>query len=257
MLLAAAILLAACGDDTTTADEVGESSTESGSDSSDSGSTESSDSSDSSSTETDSSSTETTETTGGGVCNADDVEDIDISLGLVGSQAPANGCSDYVFTGTLEGGGNGNWNLDACPCGALCLIPDPYTLSIITPDLGMLPSVPTCPKIEMRRNADCEVVSIVISDLLQAEMPVWIGSREPTDPGTVPELEVNANLFGVCECVDCNPPTLYELQVDWDGESIVVAEGTADIVGGWTAYAISSHTYEVGDVDWFAWVMKR
>ncbi|MFV8756228.1 hypothetical protein ACNOYE_37245 [Nannocystaceae bacterium ST9] len=272
-LICLSTTIAACSDDTTSTDEVGD--TSSSTDATDSGSTDatesgSTDATDSSSTDTDSSESssadttettettdETTETTGGGMCNADDVVDLDITLGLVGSQALPNSCNDHTFTGTLEGGGNGNWNLDACPCGANCLIPDPYTLSIITPSLDTLPNVPSCPKIEMRRNADCEVVSIVISDLAQNEAPVWIGSREDIDPGSVPELDASAELFGVCECPDCDPPTLYDMRFDWEAESIVVSEGSTGVVADWDATVISSHHYEVGDVDWFAWVMKR
>jgi hypothetical protein len=296
-LLFTTTLLAACSDDTTNTDEVGdtdstgtESESESESSESESESSESAESTDTDSTDTDATDTDATDTdatdtdstdtdstdtdstdsdstdsdstdTGNEMCNADDVEDIDITLGLVGSQAPPGSCNDHVFTGTLQNGGGGNWNLDACPCGAQCLLPDPYTLGVVLPDPGMLPDVPLCPKIEMRRNADCEVVSITISDLGNDETPVWIGSREDVEPGTVDELDVNAELFGVCECPDCDPPTLYDLAFDWLGESLVLAEGEQDVLvaddGDWDVLSVSSHTREVGGTEHFAWVMKR
>lgn len=266
--------LVACNDDTTGTDEVGpgtestdstgESTSESESsdastdstDASTDGSTDSTDGSTDSSTDS-TDSTDSTETTGGGVCDAIDVVDVDITLALIGSQAPPNGCSDHVFTGTLQGGGGGNWTLDACPCGAQCLIPDPYSLSIVSPNAATLPNMPNCPMIEMRRNAACEVVSITIKDLGQNEAAVWIGSRENADPGNAPDVDVNDELFAVCDCPDCDPPTLYQLGFETQGESLILDEGQDGVVGDWAAYSLSSHTYEVAGTSHFAWIMKR
>jgi hypothetical protein len=182
-------------------------------------------------------------------------------LDLVGSQAPVDGCNDYTFTGTLEGGGGGVWTLDACPCGALCLIPDPYTLTTIMPDAALLPNMPACPKIEMRRGDDCEVVSLVISDLTQNEKPVWITAREDVDPGSVPELAVASQLFGVCECPDCDPPTLYDLHFEWLDAALTLAEGELGLLvaddGDWDVTSLNSHTRELAGTEHWAWVMKR
>jgi hypothetical protein len=268
-------LVACNGDDTTNVDEVGtdstdsttESTTESGStdastddastDSTTDATTDTTDATTEDTTDATEDTTDSTETTGGGECNGNDVVDVDIMLALVGSQSPPNGCSDHVFTGTRQGGGGGNWTLDACPCGAQCLVPDPYTLTVITPEPSSLPDVPACPRIEIRRNADCEVASITIGEIDQPDGAVWIGSRENAEPGTVPDLTVNDELVGICECIDCAPPTLYQLGFETQGESLLLNEGEQGPVGDWTTYSFSSHTYEAAETNHFAWIMKR
>jgi hypothetical protein len=271
-------LLAACNDDTTNTDEVGDTteSTDSTGSESESESSESADTTETDDTTetttddttetttddtTETDTTEDTTETGDGMCNADDVEDVEIMLGLVGSQSPPNGCNDHVFTGTLENGGGGVWNLDACPCGAQCLVPDPYAMTIVGAAVEMLPNVPMCQKIEIRRNMDCEIVSMTISNLNDDEKPVWIGSREDVEPGTVDELDVSSVLFGVCDCPDCDPPTLYELAFDWQGDDLVLAEGDQGVLpasdGDWDVFSLSSHTREVAGTEHFAWIMKR
>jgi hypothetical protein len=281
------LLLAACNDDTTTTDdEVGmsesessESTSESG-ESTDSESTEStdSDSTDSDSTDTDSTdstdseSTDSTDSdstdsdstdTGDPICNAADVEDIEISFSLIGSQAPAGACENFVFEGQLEGGGGGTWNLDACPCGALCLIPDPYTLTLGLPDLAMQPSMPVCPKIAITRDPEsCAIVSVVIEDIVDPGRAIYIASNQLPAPAGETELDVGAETIGLCECVgDCEPPTLERLLFDWLGNPLELVEGESGTLvaddGDWTVYAINSHLYAATLETWYGWVMKR
>ena len=200
------------------------------------------------------------DTTGDGDGDGDgmqscELETQDLTLLLVGSQSPEDGCSDHTFTGTLTGGAGGQWFMDACPCGAQCLVPDPYTLTISVPDDAMLPTVPACPKVEFRRDPDtCEPIGMVIRDLDDAERPVWTAGEVPLGPPTVAELAVDP-----VDGTDCVDYTQYALQFGWDQETLVLPQGEQGVLpadsGDWTVRNYASTVS--GDLFDYDWVLKR
>ncbi len=289
--LSCAVLIFGCSDDTTNTDEVGDTDTDTDSSESDtaesesaesesaeSDSTDSTDATESESAESETAESDSTDTadttdatdgtdttdstdTGDPVCDINDLQEIDLTLALVGSGS--NGCNDFTFTGRLVQAGAGTWALDSCPCGASCLIPDPYTLTIDVPDPDLLPDIPACPKIAVHRDPDtCEIVSFVVEDLADEGVPLWIGSREQPAPDSVPELSVTAENIGVCECEgECEPPELDRLVFDWLGTSIELSEGENSVLaaddGDWDVHVFSSHVYPVSEIGWYTWLMKR
>ena len=175
---------------------------------------------------------------------------------LQGSMQPQGACGDFTFTGTLLGGGPAIWNLDACPCGAQCLVPDPYTLTLTVPDAAMLPDTLMCPQIEIRRDPNtCELRSLVIRDLDNAERPEWIAGREAVAPAGVAELEVAA--VNTTICLDFEQSAL---EFGWNDATVVVSQGDSDTLTAdpdWTVYTVAAQTSEQAMTEDFAWVMTR
>ncbi|PRP92146.1 hypothetical protein ENSA5_50930 [Enhygromyxa salina] len=177
-----------------------------------------------------------------------------MTLSLTGSQALPNSCNSHTFTGRLQNGGGAVWALDACPCDAQCLIPDPYTLTINLPDMDLLPATIMCPKIEMIKNEDCEVESIVIRDLDNNELATWVGSHAPSAPLTMPELSV-APVNGTM-CLDHDQ---YALAFTLDNSDLTLSQGDAGVLGNgdaaWDAKSYASRETDEGPD--YSWVLNR
>jgi hypothetical protein len=145
----------------------------------------------------------------------------------------------------------GVWQLDACPCGANCLVPDPYTLTMVLPDAALLPDQVSCPKIEMVKNADCEVESIVIRDLDDGESPQWVGSHAKSSPASLPQFTVEAT--NGTQCVDYQQ---YALHFSLGDDSLNLSQGQGGMLGDdWQAENESSMEDANGDA--YSWILKR
>lgn len=276
------LALAACPDDTTTPndDEVGDSGSEGATDDATDATDESGDADetgDSESTSTDatddttddSSSDDATDDTTDDASTDDTTDDSSteetglecdlpsdtIDFALTGAMAPPNGCNDFTFTGHLSGGDPNTYYLDTCPCGVVCLVPDPYTMTYEVPNGIAAPQMPACPIIHFRRDPDtCEPVSMTIGDLDDGDRPIWIAGRRPFAPPEVAELEVLPVDLQACPDLD-----QYALEFGWDGNGGVLQQGDQFTLptddGDWTVHNWASRELQGGPD--YAWVMKR
>jgi hypothetical protein len=106
-----------------------------------------------------------------------------LSAELTGSLSMPGDCDNFVFTGELiEQPEASTWTLDSCPCTADCESPDPHTFTISFSGEGApeLPAMPTCPQIELYRDAQCDVVGVVVRDLDDGNTPVWWSAARNT-----------------------------------------------------------------------------
>lgn len=267
-LLAVAAL--GCGDDAVTPvpndDDVGEdesgSSEETDTTESDSTDTESetdtteSDSTESESTESETDTTEsetdTTESETGSEPESCTLPVVDIAFSLVGAASPADSCEDYSFAGQHFGGNlGGTYNLDGCPCGASCVLPDPYTLTLDLPDPAMLPVLDACPTVHLRRDPDsCEPASVTV-ETQQGEV-IFVASREPFAAVDFPALAVTP-----VNATDCEGFTQHALEVMHGDATELVSQGEEATLpsenGQWVVqnYAAQDSDGE-GNYDWAA-----
>ena len=264
LLAMSSLVTLACADDVVSVDDVGsiddgEQTTTEGTDyTTDIGeTTDATESSTDSTGETTDTATDTstdtgTDTTGGQDCSAP-VADIDFAL--IGELSPPDGCQDFTFTGQLVTETPGVYQLDACPCGAQCLVPDPYTLTVNLPDAALLPNMPACPIIFFRRDPEtCEPASVVVRDGMQDLGPGWAASHQDHAPVDLPAIEVTP--VDMTACIDMD---LYALAFFSGGDGIAVSQGEQGILptddGDWTVKNYASLDAPGGAS--FAWVGKR
>jgi hypothetical protein len=126
-----------------------------------------------------------------------------LSAELTGSLSMPGDCDNFVFTGELiEQPGANTWALDSCPCNADCDAVDPYTFTISFSGEGApeLPAMPACPQIELYRDAQCDVVGVVVRDLGNGNAPVWWSTARNT---SIPGFEWLSNqIFDEQLCSD-------------------------------------------------------
>lgn len=183
------------------------------------------------------------DTGGPGVCG---VEGEHLGADLVHVAEPAP-CGSLEFTGQLVSNPKGPaWMLDGCPCGASCLKPDPWTLTITAPG-EWLPVLPACPRIVVDRQqgkGGCEFVAISVWDG-QADQPaIYHAGRgfQPTAAGAQ-ELSLAPKSVQQCDCADCcSPPELWDIDVDHLGAQATVAEGATVPLGKFNFRNFESHT---------------
>ena len=218
--------------------------------------TTTSDTSDTSTTST----TDTTDTTGGGVCGVDGDS---VSAELVHDDAPG-GCAPLEFTGVRVSPEKGpQWELDACPCGVTCLVPDPWSLSVSAP-APWLPLIPECPRIVVERAmtfSGCEFLAMSVWDLeAPGEPAVYHAGHgfSPTQPA-LGELTVTAHAVDTCECVGCcDTAELWDLQLELGGDSVTLSEGATGTLGGRDAINFESHRSGICDAPLDVhWVLRR
>lgn len=237
--------------DTTESDSTG---TESETDTSESDSTESESTeseTDTTEPETDTSESETGSETGSEPESCA-LPVVDIAFSLVGAASPVDSCEDYSFAGQHFGGNlGGTYNLDGCPCGASCVLPDPYTLTLDLPDPAMLPVLDACPTVHLRRDPDsCEPTSVTV-ETQQGEV-LFVASREPFAAVDFPALAVTP-----VNATDCEGFTQHALEV-MHGDAIeLVSQGEEATLpsenGQWVVqnYAAQDSAGE-GNYDWAA-----
>jgi hypothetical protein len=188
---------------------------------------------------------DTTGTTGGsGVCG---VEGEHITAELVHVAEPAP-CGSLEFTGQLVSDPKGPaWMLDGCPCGANCLKPDPWTLTMTAPG-EWLPVLPACPRIVVDRQqgkGGCEFVAISVWDGQNPDLPALYHAGRGFQPtvAAAKELTLAANSVEQCDCdFCCDAPELWDIDVDHLGAKATVAEGATVPLGKFNFRNFESHT---------------
>lgn len=208
-----------------------------------------------------------TGTTGGVMgCGMDGPE---IDANLVHEGVPQD-CGAIEFIGTNASDSSGPvYTLDGCPCGANCLKPDPWSLTLDMP-LEWLPGkLPACPRVVVERQKSkqgCELVGMAIWDSQEpADAPARYYAGSLTGPlaAAAGQLKVEEVVAEECVCDNCcGVPTRLDLKFSALGDSATVAEGQqGSVASNQFSYDIKnfqSHLTGICDdsphVDW---VMRR
>jgi hypothetical protein len=188
--------------------------------------------------------TTTTETTGGGACGVDG-PDVGAELVHVGKPDP---CVPLEFTGTRMGDEKGPvWQLDGCPCGDNCLVPDPWSFTAQGP-AEWFPLLPACPRIVVDRipgfGGMCQFVAVSVWDLEAPGQPaVYHAGRGFTPTGAAAgELTITPHSLQTCDCEGCcQPAELWDLQLTLGGADITLGEGESGALGQRDAINFESH----------------
>lgn len=188
--------------------------------------------------------TATTATTGGpGVCGVDG-ESVLAELVHVGEPVP---CGPLEFTGQLVSDPKGPiWQLDACPCGADCLVPDPWTLTMQAP-AEWLPTLPACPRIVVDRQmgfGGCQFAAVSIWDSQQPNGPAFYhaGAGFQATTAAQDELTLAPVPVQTCDCeACCGPDELWDIAFDLLAVQATVAEGQTAQLDTFTAINLESH----------------
>lgn len=210
--------------------------------------------------------TDTTDGTtgGGGLCGQEGPE-IDADLVHVGNPMA---CGALEFAGQNPAPGVGPvYELDGCPCGANCLKPDPWTLTLDVP-LDWLPGIlPACPRIVVERQmgkGGCELVGVAIWDAQEpdgAPAVYHAGSLLGPIAAAQDELTIKEVVIEECECDGCcNAPTLLDLEFTALKSTTTVPEGQTGVLGdkdlGYDVINFQSHYSGIcddsPDIDWVA-----
>lgn len=169
-----------------------------------------------------------------------------LSVELIGSMSMPGACEDLVFTGSLiEPSGASSWELDSCPCNADCDAIDPHTFSASFLGEGqpVLPAMPTCPQIELYRDAQCEIVSVVVRDVGLDSALVWWATRPDT---LIPGFEWLINqLFDEQLCSDGDDDGPVEIghaiRYAYDGASVELRPGESGTIQSTPVGTIQIH----------------
>jgi hypothetical protein len=203
-------------------------------------------------------------TTGDGVCMFPGADWLDVTLEDLDMP---KGCGLLEFTGRLDQAGDGEWNLDACPCGAECLVPDPWLLTVQAPG-GWLPEVPMCLRIVLETTSSfapdtCELSGLAIWDLGQpAAPPVYVAGGSPPALDAVTEFSVSSELVETCACDGCcGDDESYRFDFAAGDEVLTLAETDQGAlnVGDVTYDVINFQSHVLGVCDApgnFFWAMK-
>ena len=192
-------------------------------------------------TTSDTSTTTDTSTTGTGTTGGV------MGCGMDGPQIDANlvhlgvdpGCGPIEFIGTNMSDSSGPvYALDGCPCGANCLKPDPWTLTLDMP-LDWLPGkLPACPRIVVERQKSkqgCELVGFAVwdSQAPNALADFHAGSLLGPIAAAKAELKVEQLVAEECDCDNCcSTPTRLDLKFSIAQKSGTLAEGEELSLGG-------------------------
>ena len=181
-------------------------------------------------------STTGTGTTGGVMGCGMDGPQIDANLVHLGVDP---GCGPIEFIGTNMSDSSGPvYALDGCPCGANCLKPDPWTLTLDMP-LDWLPGkLPVCPRIVVERQKSkqgCELVGFAVwdSQAPNALADFHAGSLLGPIAAAKAELKVEQIVAEECDCDNCcSTPTRLDLKFSIAQKSGTLAEGEELSLGG-------------------------
>lgn len=176
------------------------------------------------------SSTTTDGTTGGVMGCGMEGPQIDANLVHLGEDP---GCGALEFIGTNASDSSGPvYALDGCPCGANCLKPDPWTLTLDVPMDWLPGKIPVCPRIVVERQKSkqgCELVGIAIWDSQEpadALAHYYAGSMLGPLAAAKPGLKVEQIEAETCDCGNCcNVPTRLDLKFSIAQKSGTLAEG--------------------------------
>ncbi|MBL8968965.1 MAG: hypothetical protein JNK56_00205, partial [Myxococcales bacterium] len=201
--------------------------------------------------------------TGAGVCGADGPV---IEANLMHDVAPE--CGPVEFVGQNQANSPGPvYMLDGCPCGANCLIPDPWLFTIDAPkdwEPGLLPK---CPRIVVERQKSkkgCELVGVAIWDSQEPEGSAALyhaGSLQGPIQAAVGQIGIEPITVDECECADCcGVPTLLDLNFTALKTEALISEGQTGMLGdadlGYTVKNFQSHLSGICDdspaIDWVA-----
>jgi len=174
--------------------------------------------------------TSTTDTTGGVMGCGMEGPQIDANLVHLGEDP---GCGALEFSGTNASDSSGPvYALDGCPCGANCLKPDPWTLTLDVPPAWLPGKIPACPRIVVERQKSkqgCELVGIAIWDSQEpadALARYYAGSLLGPLVAAQPGLKVEPIEAETCDCRNCcNVPTRLDLKFSIAQKSGTLAEG--------------------------------
>lgn len=189
-------------------------------------------------TTTDTSTTGTsTGTTGGGLGCGMDGPEIDANLVHLGVDP---GCGPVEFIGTNMSDSSGPvYALDGCPCGANCLKPDPWTLTLDMPIDWLPGKLPVCPRIVVERQKSkqgCELVGFAVWDSQEPKDALahfHAGSMLGPIAAAKPELQVEQLEAETCDCDNCcNIPTRLDLKFSIAQKTATLAEGEEMSLGG-------------------------
>ena len=180
--------------------------------------------------------TTSTGTTGGVMGCGMDGPQIDANLVHLGVDP---GCGPVEFIGTNMSDSSGPvYALDGCPCGANCLKPDPWTLTLDMP-LDWLPGkLPVCPRIVVERQKSkqgCELVGFAVwdSQAPNALADFHAGSLLGPIAAAKAELKVEQIVAEECDCDNCcSTPTRLDLKFSIAQKSGTLAEGEELSLGG-------------------------
>jgi len=177
-------------------------------------------------------------------------------------------CGAVEFTGQNQMNNAGPiYALDGCPCGANCLIPDPWTFTIDAPDDWGPGFLPKCPRIIVERQKSkkgCELVGVAIWDASEPEgaPPVYhAGSLLGPIQAVIGQLGVEQVTVAECECDGCcSPPALLDLGFTAFKTDAVIGEGQEGMLGdaelGYQVKNFQSHLSGICDdspaIDWAA-----
>ncbi len=213
------------------------------------------------------SSSSTTDGTTGGVmgCGMDGPE-IDANLVHLGVDP---GCGPIEFAGTNNSDSSGPvYALDGCPCGANCLQPDPWTLTLDVPMAWLPGKIPVCPRIVVERQKSkqgCELVGVSIWDAQAEGEPARYHAGSQLGPIAAAEAELQLEQIEAetCDCGNCcNVPTRLDLQFSALGDSTTLAEGqTGSVANNQFLYEIQNFQSHLSgicdDKQHIDWVMRR
>ncbi len=189
----------------------------------------------------DTSTGETTgETTTGGVMGCG-FAGPEVDATLVHLDNPPPPCGTLTFEGRLDGPDGGpTYQLDACPCGANCLVADPWSFTIDVPE--MLPEwMPMCPRIVVQRQLSkmgCELVGAAIFDTQAPDQPFWVaGSLLGPLDAVKAKIEVAQKVVEECDCDGCcNVPQRLDLVFTALNETQTIPEDSMGAVGSFDAF---------------------
>ncbi|MCA9691265.1 MAG: hypothetical protein KC636_16800 [Myxococcales bacterium] len=228
------------------------------------------DPSDTDPTETDSTTDPTTDTDTdtdtdtGGVCEFADGPPV--TANLFDSDKPDPSCGVREFTGRLEVPGPGVWQLEGCPCGAQCLVPNPWTLEVNAPN-SWGPDVPMCLKVVVETTQgfapdQCIFKSLAIwtlNDNQQVGELVYLAGGQPPVNDQVKELAATPTEAAVCSCEGCcGDDIVYDLSFkSGDLPLLKLGEGDEGMLGKYLIHNFQSHQSGLCDAPGsFSWVAK-
>ena len=212
-------------------------------------------------TTSDTSTTDTT--TGGDLCGADGPV---IEATLMHDVVPD--CGPIEFTGQNQMNNAGPvYALDGCPCGANCIIPDPWTFTIDAPADWGPGFLPKCPRIIVERQKSkqgCELVGVAIWDAQELEGSAALyhaGSLLGPIQAVVGQIGLEQVTVNECACDGCcSPPALLDLNFTALKTEALISEGQEGMLGdadlGYKVKNFQSHLSGICDdspaIDWVA-----
>ena len=208
--------------------------------------------------------TTTAGTDSAGLCGGDGIV-VDATLVHVGEDP---GCGALEFIGSNYDLAPGPiYALDGCPCGANCIKPDPWTLTLDVPKEWLPGQVPACPRIVVERQlskAGCELVGVAIWDTQEPEgSPALYHAGSLLGPiaAAADQIAIESVVAEECDCDDCcSVPTRWDLAFTGLKAAVTVAEGQTGLLGdkdlGFEIINFESHISGICDespaIDWVA-----